>query len=156
MSGPEVNIRPGDKTAALPAGELIDVAVRRAKVTPTAAVLIHLLAEALHTGCLQLPHGAGEIVDDEADDGTGGEVLVVLVGWAEHLERASLRELEGGEVRPLLACGQPEDRLGRNATMAVYSLVLVPAQPMRLTRILASPLLRWLAPTILPRRRWRS
>jgi len=27
---------------------------------------------------------------------------------------------------------------------------------MRLTRILASPLLRWLTPPILPPRRWRS
>jgi hypothetical protein len=34
----------GDKTAALPAGELIDVAVRGAKVTPPAAVLIYLPA----------------------------------------------------------------------------------------------------------------
>jgi hypothetical protein len=71
-------------------------------MAPPAAALIHLPAEELHPGCLQLPHGAGEIVDDEADDGTGGEVLMVLVAWAEHLERAPLRELEGGEVGPLL------------------------------------------------------
>jgi hypothetical protein len=141
--------------AALPAGELIDVAVRRPKMAPTAAALVHLPAQQLHPGCLQLSHGGGEIVDDEADDGTGGEVFVGLVGWAEHLKGASLRELEGGEVRSLLAGGQPEDRW-RKATMAGHSLVLVPAHPMRVTRILASPLLRCLAPAILPRRRWRS
>ena len=39
--------------------------------------------------------------------------------------------------------------------MALYSLVLVPAHPMRVTRILLS-LLRCLVPAILPRRRWRS
>jgi hypothetical protein len=39
--------------------------------------------------------------------------------------------------------------------MAGYSLVLVPAQPMRLTRILALSLLRCFAPAILPRRRQR-
>jgi hypothetical protein len=75
-------------TAALPAGELVDVAVRRPKMAPTAATLIHLPAQELHPGCLQLSHGAGEILDHEADHGTGGEVLVVLVGWAEHLEGA--------------------------------------------------------------------
>jgi hypothetical protein len=107
-------------------------------MAPPTAALIHLPAQKLHPGCLQLPHGAGEILDHKADDGTGGEVLVVLVGWAEHLEGASLRELEGGEVGPLLAGGQPEDPW-RKATMAGYSLVLVPAQPMRLTRILALP-----------------
>src|SRR5512132_1942017 len=125
-------------SAALPAGQLIDVAVRRPKVAPPAAALVHPPAQQLHPGCLQLPHGAGEILDDEADHGTGGEVLVVLVGWAEHLEGAPLRELEGSEVGPLLARGQPEDR-SEKPTMAVYSLVLVAAHPMRLTRILASP-----------------
>jgi hypothetical protein len=38
-------------------------------------------------------------------------VLVVLVAQAEHLEGASLGELEGGEVGLLLAGGQAEDRL---------------------------------------------
>src|SRR4030095_6873272 len=65
----------------------------------------------LPPSALQHSHGGGEILDHEADHGTGGEVLVVLVGWAEHLKGAPLRELEGGEVRSLLAGGQPEDRL---------------------------------------------
>jgi hypothetical protein len=144
-SGPSVNLRPGDKTAALPASELIDVAVWRAKVAPTAAALVHLPAEKLHTGRVQLPHGAGEIVDDEADDGTGGKVLVVLVGWAEHLEGAPLRELKAAKSDPSWLVISPRTPW-RKATMAAYSLVLVPAHPMRLTRILASPLLRCLAP----------
>jgi hypothetical protein len=101
-------LRPG---AALPAGQLVDVAVRRAKMAPTSAALIHLPPEELHAGCLQLPDGGGEIVDHEADDGTGGEVRVVLVAWAKHFERAAVRQLEGGEVGPFLAGGQPEDGL---------------------------------------------
>ncbi len=108
-------------------------------MAPTAAALVHLAPEEFHAGCLQLPDGSGEIVDHEADHRSGGEVRVVLVVWAKHFERAPLGELKGGEVGPLLAGGQPEDGW-RNATMARYSLVLVPAQPMRLTRILASPL----------------
>jgi hypothetical protein len=59
--------------AALSAGQLVDVAVRRAKVAPPPAALVHLPAEELYTGCLQLPHGGGEIVDHEADDRTGGK-----------------------------------------------------------------------------------
>src|SRR5437773_1201649 len=78
----------GGMAAALPAGQLVDVAVRRAKVAPPAAAHIHHPAEELHARCLQLPHGGGQIVDHEADDRTGGEVPVVLVAWAEHLERA--------------------------------------------------------------------
>ena len=45
-------------------------------MAPSAAVLVHLPAQEFNPGCLQLPHGAGEIVDHEADHGTGGEVLV--------------------------------------------------------------------------------
>jgi hypothetical protein len=56
---------------ALPAGQLVDVAVRRAKVVPPPAPLVHLPTEELHTGCLQLPHGGSEIVDHEANDRTG-------------------------------------------------------------------------------------
>src|SRR6266487_4837471 len=80
-------------------------------MAPTSAALIHLPPEELHAGCLQLPYGGGEIVDHEADDGTGGEVRVVLVAWAKHFERAAVRQLEGGEVGPFLAGGQPEDGL---------------------------------------------
>jgi hypothetical protein len=36
-------------------------------MAPTSAALIHLPPEQLHAGCLQLPHGGGEIVDHEAD-----------------------------------------------------------------------------------------
>src|SRR5215216_3089132 len=102
---------PGAMPAALPAGELIDVAVRGAKVAPPAAALIHLPTQQLHPGCLQLPHGGAEILDHKANHRTGGEVLVVLVAGAEYLEGASLGELEGGEVRGLLAGGQLQDRL---------------------------------------------
>jgi hypothetical protein len=93
--------------AALPAGELIDVAVRRPKVAPPTAALVHLPAQQLHPSCLQLPHGGAEILDHKANHGTGGEVPVVLVAGAEYLEGAPLGELEGGEVRGLLAGGQP-------------------------------------------------
>src|SRR5215207_1159652 len=111
--GPKVEggpLRP-EPGAALPAGQLIDVAVRRAKVAPTSAALIHLAPEKLHAGCLQLPDGAGKIVDHEADDGTGREVGVVHIAWTKHLERTALRQFEGGEVGPFLAGGQPEDGL---------------------------------------------
>jgi hypothetical protein len=69
--------------------------------------------------------------------------LVEKCSWswsprAEHLEGASLGELEGGEVGLLLAGGQAEDRL-ENAPRAGYSLVLVSTEPMRLTRILVAP-----------------
>jgi hypothetical protein len=80
-------------------------------MAPTAAALIHLPPEELHTGCVQLPHGAGQIVDHEADNGTGREMLVVPVAWAKHFEGAALRQSEGGEVGPFLAGGQPEDGL---------------------------------------------
>src|SRR5919106_4170977 len=155
QSGPSVNLRPGDKTAALAAGELIDVAVRRPKMAPTAAALIHLPAQELGTRCLQLPHGAGEILDHKAHDGTGGEVLMVLVGWAEHLEGAPLRELEGGEVGPLLARGQPEDPLeeGHHGRVLACSRA---CPTNALDPHGCSPLLRCLAPGILPPRRWRS
>ena len=80
-------------------------------MAPTAAALIHLPAQELHPGCLQLPHGAGEIIDHKADHGTGGEVLMVLVGWAEHLEGApsgswkgavasAVRERPAGRLSP--------------------------------------------------------
>jgi hypothetical protein len=141
--------------AALPAGELINVAIRRAEMAPTAAALVHLPAEELHPGCLQLPHGPGEIVDDEADDGTGGEVFVGLVGWVEHLKGAPSGSWKAAKSDPAWLVVSPRIPW-RKATMAGYSLVLVPAQPMRLTRILASPLPRCLAPAILPRRRWRT
>ena len=141
--------------AALPAGELIDVAVRRPKVAPPTAALVHLPAQQLHPSCLQLSHGGREILDHEADHGTGGEVLVGLVAGAEHLEvppsgswKAAKSEASWLVVSPRTVC--------RKATMTLYSLVLVPAHPMRVTRILASPLLRCLAPAILPPRRWRS
>src|SRR5829696_8432905 len=98
-------------TAALPAGQLVDVPIRRAKVAPPAAALVHLPPKELHAGCLQLPHGGSQIVDHEADDRTGGEVHVVPVAWTKHLERAALWQLEGGKVRPFLAGRQPEDRL---------------------------------------------
>jgi hypothetical protein len=108
-------------------------------MAPTAAALIHLPTEELHAGCLQLPHSGGEIVDHEANNRTSGEVRVVLVVRAEHLERAppsgnwkaAKSDSSWLVVSPRTAWG--------NATMAGYSLVLVPAQPMRLTRILASP-----------------
>jgi hypothetical protein len=87
-------------TAALPAGQLVDVAVRRAKVAPPSTALVHLPPKELHAGCLQFPHGGSEIVDNEADDRTGGEVRVVLVAWAKHLERAALGQLEGGKSDP--------------------------------------------------------
>ena len=61
-------------------------------MAPTSAALIHLAPQELHAGCLKLPDSGGEIVDHEADDGTGGEVRVVLVAWAKHLERAALRQ----------------------------------------------------------------
>src|SRR5215207_4075161 len=80
-------------------------------MAPPAAALIHLPAQELHAGCLQLPDGGGEILDHKADNGTGGEVRVVLVAWAKHFERAPLRQLEGGEVGPFLAGRQPEDAL---------------------------------------------
>ena len=124
-------------------------------MTPPAAVLIHLPAQQLDPCCLQLPHSAGEIVHHKADHRSGGEVLVVLVAGAEHLEGAALRELEGGEVGLLLAGGQPEDRL-EECPRAGYSLVLVPTQPMQLTRILVAPSLRSLASAILPPRSWLS
>ena len=124
-------------------------------MAPSAAALAHLPAQELHPDCLQLPHRGGEIVDQEADHGTGGEVLAVLVAQAEHLEGASLGELEGGEVGLLLAGGQAEDRL-EECPRAWYWLVLVPTQPMHLTRILVAPPLRSLASAILPRRSWLS
>ncbi len=140
---------------ALPAGELVDVSIRRAKMAPSAAALVHLPAQELDPGCLQLPHGAGEIVDHEADHGSGGEVLVILVARAEHLEGASLRSWKAAKSASCWLVVSPRTAW-RNATMALYLLVLVPAQPMRFTRILASLLLRCLAPAILPCRRWRS
>jgi hypothetical protein len=68
-------------------------------------------AQELHPDCLQLPHRGGEIVDRKPTTG-----LVEKCSWswsprAEHLEGASLGELEGGEVGLLLAGGQAEDRL---------------------------------------------
>jgi hypothetical protein len=57
---------------------------------------------------------------------------------AEHLEGASLGELEGGEVGLLLAGGQAEDRLEECPQGRVLA-VLVSTQPMRLTRILVAP-----------------
>jgi hypothetical protein len=60
-------------------------------MAPTAAALIHLPPEELPAGCLQLPDGGGEILNHEADDGTGGEVRVVLVAWAKHFEADGAR-----------------------------------------------------------------
>jgi hypothetical protein len=54
-------------------------------MAPSAAAFVHLPAQELHPDCLQLPHRGGEIVDQEADHGTGGEVLVVLVAQGRTL-----------------------------------------------------------------------
>jgi hypothetical protein len=104
---------------------------------------------------LQLPHRGGEIVDQEPTTG-----LVEKCSWswsarAEHLEGASLGELEGGEVGLLLAGGQAEDRLeecpqGRVlACPGAYPTNALDPRPCR------SPL-RSLASAILPRRSWLS
>ena len=78
-------------------------------------------------------------------------------GWPEHLEGAFLRELEGGEASfPSSWLVVSPRTPWRKATMAAYSLVLVPAHPMRLTRILALPCSGAWTPAILPPRRWRS
>src|SRR5829696_2371708 len=132
-------------TAALPAGELIDVAVRGAKVAPPTAALVHLTAQQLHPSCLQLSHGGGEILDHKANHGPGREVLVVLGAGAEHLEGASLGELEGGEVRSLLAGGQPQDRLEEGHHGAVLACPGTCPTNARDPHP-ASLLLRWLAP----------
>ena len=147
-----MGVRPGDVAAALPTGQLVDVAVRRAEMAPPRAALVHLPAEEFHTGCLQLSYGGGEILDHEADDRTGGKVRVVLVAWAEHLERAPSGSWNAAKSEPSWLVVSPRTAC-RNVTMAGYSLVLVPAQPMRLTRILATPLLSCLALAIVPHRR---
>jgi hypothetical protein len=141
-----------DRGAALPAGQLVDVAVRRTKMAPPAAALIHLPAQEFHAGFLQLPDGGGEILDHEADDGTGGDVRM---SWSRGPNTSNVPpsgSWKAAKSDPSWLVASPRTAW-RNATMAGYSLVLVPAQPMRLTRILASPLLRWFAPAILPRRR---
>jgi hypothetical protein len=129
-------IRPGDMTAALAAGELVDVAVRRAKMAPTAAALIHLPTEELHTGRLQLPHGAGEILDHKADQGP-----VAKCSWSWSLGPKTSKVPPSGSWKAAKSEASwlvvNPRTVWRNATMAGYSLVLVPAHPMRLTRILA-------------------
>ena len=125
-------------------------------MAPSVAAFVHLPAQELHPDCLQLPHRGGEIVDQEADHGTGGEVLVVLVAQGRTPRRCLLGELEGGEVGLLLAGGQADDRLEKCPQGPGTRFVLVPTQPMHLTRILVAPPLRSLASAILPRRSWLS
>src|SRR4029453_15495406 len=93
----------------LAAGELVDLAVGGAEVTPAHAVVVDLAAEQLHAGPLQLGHGGGEALDPEADHRAGGEVPVIPIAGAEHLEAVARGQVEDGEVRFLVLQGQPED-----------------------------------------------
>ena len=125
-------------------------------MAPSAGALVHLPAQELHPDCLQLPHRGGEIVDQEADRGDwwrsargpgrpGPNTSKVPASGSWKAVKSGLL-LAGGQARTAW----------RNAPRAGYSLVLVPTQPMHLTRILVAPPLRSLASAILLRRSWLS
>jgi hypothetical protein len=69
-------------------------------------------------GLLQLRHGSGEILDHKADHRAGGEVLVVLIAGAEHLELVTGGQVEDGEVWPWWTRVSPSTAV-RKSTMAL-------------------------------------
>src|SRR5215211_5821168 len=86
----------------------------------------------------QLPEGGTFEVFGPADQDHEHFSTGPVVGFVVDDLTGAVRELEAAKSDPSWLVLSPRT-VWRKATMAVYSLVLVPAHPMRLTRILASP-----------------
>jgi hypothetical protein len=81
-------------------GELVDVAVRGAKVHPgVPAVVDPLLQEDLRSGGPQLGGRAVDVVDQEPRDRAGGDVAVDRTVGPEDLHLAPVRQLQHPEPR---------------------------------------------------------